>query len=78
MPKGATPIDFAYKIHTDIGNTMVAAIVNNEYVPIDYELHNKDRVKIVTDDLSFGPRENWIDIAKTSYAKKKIKEFNKK
>lgn len=78
LPIGSTPIDFAYKIHTDIGNTMVAAIVNNEYVPIDYELHNKDRVKIVTDDLSFGPRENWIDIAKTSYAKKKIKEFNKK
>ena len=77
LPKGATPIDFAYKIHTDIGNTMVASIVNNEYVPINYELHNKDRVRIITDELSFGPRADWIDIAKTSYAKKKIREFNK-
>ena len=78
LPKGSTPIDFAYKMHTDIGNTMVAAVVNNEYVPLNYELHNKDRIRIVTDELSFGPREDWLDIAKTSYAKKKIKEFNKK
>ena len=78
LPKGSTPIDFAYKLSTDIGNTMVAAIVNDEYVPINYTLHNKDRVKIITDDLSFGPREDWIDIAKTSNAKKKIMEFNKK
>ena len=78
LPKGSTAIDFAYKIHTDIGNTMVAVIVNDEYVPIDYELKNKDRVKIITDELSFGPREDWVDKAKTSYAKKKIREFNKK
>ncbi len=78
LPKGSTPIDFAYKIHTDIGNTMVAAVVNNEYVPINYELKNKDRVRIITDELSFGPRGDWLDIAKTSYAKKKIREFNKK
>ena len=78
LPKGSTPIDFAYKIHTDIGNTMVGAIVNDEYVSIDYELKNKDRVKIVTDELSFGPRSEWLNIAKTSYAKKKIREFNKK
>ena len=78
LPKGSTPIDFAYKIHTDVGNTMVAAIVNNEYVPINYVLHSKDRVRIITDELSFGPREDWIEIAKTSYAKKKIREFNKR
>ena len=77
LPKGATPIDFAYKIHTNVGNTMVAAIINNEYVPLNYELRNKDRVRIVTDELSFGPRGDWLDIAKTSYAKKKIIEFNK-
>ncbi len=75
MPKGSTPIDFAYKIHTDIGNTMVAAIVNGEYVPIDYKLQNKDRVKIITDNLSFGPRTEWENIAFTSYAKKRIREF---
>ena len=77
LPKGSTPIDFAYKIHTDVGNTMVSAIVNDEYVPINYILKNKDRVKIITDDLSFGPREDWINIAKTSHAKKRIKEFRK-
>lgn len=78
LPKGATPIDFAYKIHTDIGNTMVGVFVNDEFVPIDYVLKNKDRVRIVTDELSYGPREDWIDKAQTSLAKRKIKEFNKK
>ncbi len=78
LPKGATPIDFAYKIHTDIGNTMVGVFVNDEFVPIDYALRNKDRVRIVTDELSYGPREDWIDKAQTSLAKRKIKEFNKK
>ena len=78
LPKGSTPIDFAYKIHTDIGNTMVASIVNDEYVPIDTTLHNKDRVRIITDDLSFGPREDWEDKVKTTYAKRKIREFNKR
>ena len=77
LPKGATPIDFAYKLSTDIGNTMVGVFVNDEYVPINYILHNKDRVRIVTDDLSFGPREEWENIARTSYAKKMIREFNK-
>ena len=78
LPRGSTPIDFAYKIHTDIGNTMVGAFVNDEYVPIDYVLQNKDRVRIVTDDLSYGPREDWVDKAHTSLAKRKIKEFNRK
>lgn len=77
LPKGSTPIDFAYKIHTDIGNTMVAAIVNDEYVPVDFVLTNKDRVKIITDNLSFGPRADWIEKAQTSHAKRKIKEFIK-
>ena len=78
LPKGATPIDFAYKIHTDIGNTMVGVFVNDEYVPVDYILKNKDRVRIITDELSYGPREEWINKAHTSLAKRKIKEFNKK
>ena len=78
LPKGSTPIDFAYKIHTDIGNTMVAAIVNDECVPLDYQLKSKDRVKIITDVLAYGPRIDWVDKAYTSYAKKRIKEFNKK
>ena len=78
LPKGSTPIDFAYKIHTDIGNTMVYAIVNDEYVPVDYILKNKDRVRIVTDNLSYGPREDWIEKVQTSLAKKRIKEFNRR
>ena len=78
LPKGSTPIDFAYKIHTDIGNTMVGAIVNDEHVPVDYVLKNKDRVRILTDDLSFGPRKDWECKAYTSYAKKRIKDFYKK
>ena len=78
LPIGSTIIDYAYKLDTDIGNTMVGAFVNDEYVPVDYVLHNKDRVRIVTNELSYGPREEWLDIAKTSLAKSKIKEFNGK
>ena len=78
LPKGSTVIDYAYKLDTDIGNTMVGAFVNDEYVTVDYVLHNKDRVRIITNELSYGPREEWLDIAKTSLAKSKIKEFNRK
>ena len=77
LPVGATPVDFAYKIHTEMGNTMVAAIVNDEYVSFDYELKNKDRVKIITDPLSFGPRNEWVDKVNTTKARRKIKEFTK-
>ena len=75
LPKGSTPIDFAYKIHTDVGNTMVCAFVNGEHVPLDYKLQNKDRVRIITDDLFYGPKEDWLSIAHTSLAKRKIHEF---
>ena len=54
------------------------AFVNDEYVTVDYVLHNKDRVRIITNELSYGPREEWLDIAKTSLAKSKIKEINRK
>ena len=78
MPKGSTVIDYAYNLDTDIGNTMVGAFVNDEYVPVDYVLQNKDRVRIVTNELSYGPREGWLEKAQTSLAKKKLKEFNRK
>ena len=78
LPKGSTPIDFAYRIHTDIGNTMVGALVNDKPVSNDYVLKSNDRVKIITDPLSFGSRDGWEDIAYTAYAKKKIREFRKK
>lgn len=77
LPKGATAIDFAYKIHSDLGNTMVSAVVNDKVVDPEYELKNKDRVRIITDVLSYGPREEWLDKVQTTKAKRKIKEFNK-
>ena len=77
LPKGSSVIDFAYRIHSDVGNTMVAAVVNEKNVEPEYILHNKDRVRIITDILSYGPRKEWIDKAKTTKAKRKIKEFNK-
>ena len=78
LPKGSTAIDFAYKIHSNIGNTMVSAIVNDKPVEADYVLHNKDRVRIITDILSYGPREEWLDKVKTTKAKRKIGEFNRR
>jgi len=78
LPKGSTAIDFAYKIHSELGNTMVSAVVNDKAVDVGYELHNKDRVRIITDVFSYGPREDWENKAQTSRAKRKIKEFNKK
>ena len=61
LPNGSTPIDFAYKIHTDIGNSMIAAIVNDEVVAFDYRLKSNDRVRIVTDNKAFVPKNDWLD-----------------
>ena len=77
LPNGSTVVDFAYKIHTDIGNSMVAAIVNNEAVSFDYVLENQDRVRIVTDSKAYVPKEEWLNYAKTTTAKSKIREFIK-
>lgn len=74
LPEGSTPIDYAYRIHSHIGDTMVGAIVNDQIVPIDYELKNDDIVKIRTSESS-TPKKEWMNFAKTSQAKNKIKAF---
>lgn len=75
LPKGATPIDFAYRVHTKVGETMVGAIVNNSIVPLSYELQNNDIVKINTNKNSAGPSKEWLKIAKCTQTKNKIKGF---
>lgn len=74
LPRESTPIDFAYKIHTDVGDTMVGAIVNNNIVSLDYKLKNNDIVKIITNRNS-SPSKEWLNIAKTTQAKNKIKNY---
>ena len=77
LPPGSTPIDFAYRVHTKVGDTMTGAIVNNKMVSLDYVLENNDVVKIITNSNK-GPNREWLEIAKTSQAKSKIKNyFNK-
>lgn len=79
LPIGSTPVDLAYKIHTNIGNTITAAEVNGEFVPLDYELKNKDEVKIHHDPsvLNEPNRPDYSSFCKTSLAKRKIKEYHK-
>ena len=74
LPVGSTPLDFAYKIHTRVGETTIGAIVNNNIVPLDYELKNNDIVKINTNKSS-TPSKEWINIVKTTQARNKIKSF---
>lgn len=73
LPKGSTPIDFAYQIHSQIGNRCIAAIVNERKVPLNYELKNEDKVEILIDKNQTHPREEWLDFAVTQLAKKNIR-----
>ncbi len=74
LPVGSTPIDFAYRIHSKVGDTTVGAIVNDQIVPLSYELQNDDVVNIKT-NVNATPNKDWLNIAKTNQAKNKIKAF---
>jgi len=78
LPAGATPLDFAYRIHTDVGHRTIGAKVNNRLVPLDYRLKNGDIVEIVTTRAGHGPSRDWLNLVRTQHAREKIRQWFKR